>query len=501
MTILERADRLGGFIASGEVTLPGFLHDTYSSWHPLFVSGAGYGVLKDDLHRHGLAYANTDTEVCATVSPDRNDRGAVVAYRDPVRTADAFEHTEDRDAYRGILAEMDRRSSTVFGALGGELGSISTLGRLGATALGKLGPRGLDSLARDAVSSGRSLLKRRFRGWEVDALWSPWLLHAGLSPDNASGGVMIPVLAAAMHGFGLPVVVGGAANLIRAFENLFAELGVTVRTGSEVTAILLSGGRVSHVRTRQGDVPASTVLASVTPQALYGSLLPKVPKLARQRDAAATYRSGRAAVQIHLALDRPVPWADERLRRAPLVHLTDGSGSTGIACAQAEAGLLPSAPTVVVGQQTLLDPGRAPKGKATLWLQLQEAPVRPIGDAAGEINTSGGWGDPALQERYLERVLDRIERVAPGFRATVLSHKVITPLDLEAANPNAFDGDPYSGSAELDQNLLWRPFPSGARHRTAVRGLWHIGASTHPGPGLGGGSGHLAAQEVLRRKA
>ena len=73
-------------------------------------------------------------------------------------------------------------------------------------------------------------------------------------------------------------------------------------------------------------------------------------------------------------------------------------------------------------------------------------------------------------------------------------------MDLAAHNVNAVHGDPYGGSAELDQNFLWRPTPAGARHTTPVPGLWHIGASTHPGPGLGGGSGHLVAQRLLRHR-
>jgi phytoene dehydrogenase-like protein len=179
-----------------------------------------------------------------------------------------------------------------------------------------------------------------------------------------------------------------------------------------------------------------------------------------------------------------------------LVHVSNGSGSTGIACAQAEAGLLPSSPTVVVGQQCLLDPSRAPEGKATLWLQLQELPFRPHGDAAGELDVRAGW-TKELAEAYAHRVLSRVEDFAPGLRSSILGMKVISPTDLQAANRNAVDGDPYGGSAELYQNLLWRPFPAGARHRTPLDGLWHIGASTHPGPGLGAGSGYLVSEQIL----
>ena len=106
-----------------------------------------------------------------------------------------------------------------------------------------------------------------------------------------------------------------------------------------------------------------------------------------------------------------------------------------------------------------------------------------------------GWTEE-LKQGYLERVLARLEQFAPGTRATVLASDILAPTDLFAANPNAVNGDPYGGSAELFQNLLWRPFPVAAGHQTAVEGLWHIGASTHPGPGLSGGSGHLVAQKL-----
>jgi phytoene dehydrogenase-like protein len=74
---------------------------------------------------------------------------------------------------------------------------------------------------------------------------------------------------------------------------------------------------------------------------------------------------------------------------------------------------------------------------------------------------------------------------------------VFSPADLQAANVNLHQGDPYSGSLALDQNFLWRPFPASPGHATAVDRLWHIGASTHPGPGLGAGSGTLVAKQLL----
>jgi phytoene dehydrogenase-like protein len=211
------------------------------------------------------------------------------------------------------------------------------------------------------------------------------------------------------------------------------------------------------------------------------------------------YRPGKAAMQIHVALDGPVRWTDARLGEVPVVHVSNGADSTGIACSQALAGLLPAEPTIVVGQQHILDPSRVPDGKALLWLQLHEVPWTPRADSAGQLDTSAGW-DEALQAGYADRVLRRIEAFAPGLRGLVRRILAISPAGLEAVNRNAISGDAYAGSAELDQTLFWRPIADASRHRTPVPGLWQIGASTHPGAGLGGTSGHLAAQQLLARR-
>lgn len=493
--IIELSDRLGGFIDSSERTLPGFIHDTFSSWHPLFVSGGAYEVLGKELHARGLEYCNTTGPVTASVAADpaTGAHRVVIAHRDPAETSAAFKEPRDQAAYLAMLDDLGRNAGTVFGAFGAELRSFSEVAKIafGAVRRGRLAAN--ESFIRDSVMSGRNYVRSRFDGWETDQLWSPWLLHAGLGPDQATGGVMLPVMAMSMHGFGLPVVKGGASRFVAAFESLLSDNGVRIMLGAEAEEILVSGTAVTGVRTSQGSVSADTVLANVSPQALYTSLLHAPPPAAAR--AAEKYQNGRGAMQIHLALDKPVEWIDARLNTVPLVHLSNGSDSTGIACAQAEAGLLPAEPTVVVGQQYVLDPSRAPEGKATLWLQLQEVPFAPLGDAAGALDVSNGWSGE-LKAGYLERVLARLEQFAPGTRASVLASDILAPTDLALANPNAVNGDPYGGSAELFQNLLWRPFPEAAGHRTAIQGLWHIGASTHPGPGLSGGSGHLVAQKL-----
>jgi len=493
--LIERTDRLGGFIDSAERTLPGFVHDTFSSWHPLFVSGGAYEVLGRELHDRGLEYCNTEGAVTASVAADplTGTPRVAIAHRDPALTASALQTPGDEAAYLAMLDDLGTNAGTIFGAFGAELRSLKEVLRIAFGAIRRGTFKGLEAFARDAVMSGRNYLRSRFDGWETDQLWSPWLLHAGLGPDQSTGGVMLPVMALSMHTHGLPVVKGGASNFVRAFESLLRDKGVRILLDTEAQEILVDAKGVSGVQTSRGVVRARTVLANVSPQALYSRLLREPP--AGSAEAAARYQNGRGAMQIHLALDKPVAWLDPRLDAVPLVHLSNGSNSTGIACAQAEAGLLPAEPTVVVGQQCVLDPSRAPAGQATLWLQLQEVPFDPLGDAAGQFDVDGGWTQE-LKEQFMERVLARIEQFAPGMRGSVLAWDILAPTDLAAENPNAVRGDPYGGSAELFQNLLWRPFPEAANHRTPVKGLWHIGASTHPGPGLSGGSGHLVAQKL-----
>jgi phytoene dehydrogenase-like protein len=496
VALLERNAEIGGFVASGEMTVPGYVHDTYSSWHPLFVSGPVYATLGDDLARHGLGYRNTDETITASIADD----GTVsLAHRDPEATAAAFAKAEDGQAYLKALQRFGRNAE-LFGALMGSDVRGPGLVPLLARFLKTNGRRGAEEWLRDAVTSGRSFCARKFAGHEVDHLWAPWLLHAGLSPDHASGGMMIPVLAATLHGFGLPVVAGGAANLVAAFRGLFNELGVQVYTDTSAERILIDAGRATGVEAGTQRFRARrAVLASVTPTDLYGSLLSTEASSPELRTQAAAYRYGRGEMQVHVALSGPPKWRDQRLNRVPLVHISDGSASTAIACAEAEAGLLPRRPTVVVGQQFILDPARVPPGAGALWLQLQEVPFDPHGDALGQLDTTPGW-TRELAQAYAQRAVDRVAAHAPGLAEQILAMHVISPRDLYAHNVNAVAGDPYGGSSELDQSFLWRPLPDAGRHRTHIKRLWHIGASTHPGAGLGASSGHLVATTLAARQ-
>jgi phytoene dehydrogenase-like protein len=113
--LVERNAKIGGFIATEERTLPGYFHDTFSSWHPLFVTGPAYAVLGEMLHRHGLEYRNTDNWLTASVADDGR---VTLAYRDPERTVAEFTHPEDRSAYLTMLQRLRENMESIGGLLG-----------------------------------------------------------------------------------------------------------------------------------------------------------------------------------------------------------------------------------------------------------------------------------------------------------------------------------------------------------------------------------------------
>ena len=157
------------------------------------------------------------------------------------------------------------------------------------------------------------------------------------------------------------------------------------------------------------------------------------------------------------------------------------------------AGLLPAEPVLVVGQPTVYDPGRAPAGQHVLWVQVRVLPADVRGDAAGLL-APAHWD--RLKEAYADRALALLERHAPGTGAQILARHVLSPIDLERANPNLVGGDSLSGSHHLDQFFCFRPAFGYSRWRTGVKDLYMVGASTWPGAGTGAGSGFMLAREL-----
>ena len=490
--VLEREAVLGGCIRTDELTLPGFRHDTLSTAHPLFLVGPAYAALGSALHDAGLLYANTTLPTGALLPDGRHfvlstSREANLARFDAVQSGDGA-------AYAAAVEEITQQAPLVFSLLGNELWRLGTAKTLAAAAW-KEGAHGMAGFIGSMMPTARTWLEQAFSSDLPGALLAPWVLHCGLGPDAPLSALMAKVVAFTLESVGMPIVRGGNANFVHAFQRLIVDSGGEFETHADVARILVQNGRAVGVQLADGrEHRAAEVICNVTPTQLYGRLLTSDQIPSEVRIHAQKWRYGKGNMQIHLALSEAPEWSNDELARVGYLHLTGGANAVSRAVNEAERGLLPAEPTICIAQPTALDPSRAPPGRHILWIQLPECPREPVGDAAGEIEVApGGQWSVALREAYADRIVASIARHVPNLERSILARHVISPTDLERLNINLVGGDPYGGDCGLDQSFLWRQSRSLRNHETPISRLWHIGASTHPGPGLGGGSGfHMA---------
>jgi len=498
--VLERNDRIGGCLRTEEITEPGFVHDVMATTMVLFLTSPAYGALGKDLEARGLEFAHADLPT-GVLRPDGRH---VIFSKDRSRNVATFEALAPGDG-KAFARDMDRLGADapfLFALLGGALWSGATLKTVAKQGWGR-GLRGLAAWFGEALAPARGYLETNYQSEDIQALWAPWVLHCGLGPESAYSAEMVKVIGFAIELAGCPIVKGGAASLTAAFERLITDHGGKIRTGADVERVVPGpGNRAGGVRLAGGETLSakSGVICSTTPNQLYGRLTEDWPAPLPDtvKDGVARYRYGKGNMQIHYALSEPPRWkADPELGKVALLHLTPGLDGVSRASNECERGLLPAEPSVCVGQPASFDPSRAPEGKSILWLQLPEAPRFLKGDAAGEIETpaDGRWTE-AVRERYADRVEALLARHIENFGAIRLKRRAYSPADLETMNMNLVGGDPYGGFCGVDQFFLWRPFKSSVNHRTHIPGLYHIGASSHPGPGLGGGSGFLLASSL-----
>ncbi len=495
--VFEREQIAGGCIRTAEATQPGWRHDLFSMSYPLFVTAAHYPLLREPLAAAGLRFLTPKVPTAVVLPDDR----ALMFCQSRTENIAAFDAISPGDgaAYARAMGEIEANAELIFGLLGQEPRSFATL-RLIGKQLRKRGTSGTAAVAGDLLPAMRGWLEHEFRSDLVRALIAPWILHVGLGPESSLSAAMAKLILFTLEAVGNPFVEGGSDRIVTAFRRVIEDHGGRIETGIDIARITTERGVATGIESTDGRHWSArrAVVCNATPTQLYQRLLDPaaLPEdVIRRADA---YAYGRADMQIHIALDAPPRWsADPALGEVALVHLTPGLDGISRAINEAERGLLPAEATIVVGQPCATDSSRCPPGASMLWIQLQELPRKVGGDAAGLIAATpdGGWTSE-LAAAYADRILARLRRHITNLDEATVGMTILSPADLEAANINLVGGDPYSGSCSIDQFHLFRPFPGSRNHRTAIKRLWHIGASTHPGPGLGGMSGHLAAQDI-----
>jgi len=469
--LLEAKDRPGGALYSLESTLPGYVHDVGAAFFPFAQDSPAFRAL--DLAGTGMEWRGGRYE---SSHPAPDGTCASIA-RDPDLTAASF--GMDGDAWRRLARWQAVMGSRLAAAL---LAPFPGLG----PAL-RLGPANLFGLMRAGLSSAAGYSCRRFRTEAARRIIPALALHVDLGPEDFSGAALGLVLALLAAGSGFRVPVGGARAITDALLRRFEDAGGRIQLNTHVDAIVVREKRAVAVRTSGGDeIPvARAVLADVGAPALYLKMLGAENVPGWLRRSLQKFRYGWGTFKMDWALSGPVPWSAPEAREAAVVHAGDSIADLIAFTRQVRTGQLPDNPYLVIGQQWLLDPSRAPAGGHTLWAYSHAPSYLP-----------GGWSKH--KQAFADRVEERIEGLAPGFRRLIQARAVSAPADLEAMDENLVGGDLGGGSACFGQQLFFRPAFPYFRYRTPVPGVYLASASAHPGAGVHGACGFNAAQFALR---
>ena len=490
--IFEQAETPGGAVKTLELTQPGFRHDWAAMNLSLFAGSGFFKVYGEDLMGRGLEFAPA-SHCFASVFDDGKWLG-VSTGPDETRARIAAFSEKDAQTWDQLCADFPGTAEYVFALLGNPM-QMHIQGKLLAKALFRKGFSWTADLVRLLLSSPRKWLSETFESDHVQATMAAWGMHLDFAPDMAGGAVFPYLESMANQNFGMVIGKGGADTVTRALISKIEASGGEVHCGKRVSRVVREGGKATGVELEDGSLIKAkrAVVANVAPSGLM-SLLGGASGDAVFDSKMTKFSHAPGTMMIHLALDGLPDWiASQELKTFAYVHIAPSLEQMARTYQQAVAGLLPDEPVLVVGQPTVVDPSRAPDGKHVLWVQVRMVPAEILGDAAGKISDTD-WA--VVKELYADRAIEMIERHAPGLKKKIIGRTVVSPLDLEADNPNLVGGDQVAGSHHLSQNFLFRPALGHATGKTPVDGLHLTGASVWPGAGTGAGAGYILAQKL-----
>lgn len=486
--VLEAQPEVGGAVRSARDVHPDFVHDTFSSFYPL---GAASPALQSlDLESHGLRWSHAP----AVLGHPLGDGEWALLHRDREVTAHLMElqHPGDGDAWLALCGQWDRIGDQVVQGLLAPFPPV----RAGLGALRRLRSVGGLEFVQEMLTPVADVARLRFGGEAPRALLAGNAGHADIPLTSPGSGLMGVLMTMLGQTVGFPVPEGGAGMLTQALARRITSLGGEIRCEHEVTGIEVEGSRAVAVRTGDGQRfgVRRAVVADVSATALYGRLLAPDDVPTRVARGMRSFQLDPGTVKVDWALSGEVPW-DRPPSYAPgTVHLGGSVEQMSLAFHQVASQTVPAEPFVLAGQMTTSDPTRSPSGTESFWA-YSHVPQQVRSDA-GDGAITGRW-DAAECELYADRMQRQLEDLAPGFGDRVLERRVLGPHELEARDANLVGGALGGGTAQLHQQLVFRPVPGLGRAETGVGGLYLGSASAHPGGGVHGAPGRNAARAAL----
>ena len=415
VAIFEREATIGGGLRSAELTLPGFIHDRCSAIHPLGVGSPFFRSLP--LDQFGLKWIDSPAPLAHPFD------AAPAALLELSLEATSQTLIPDGAAYNQMMKPLVKHWQELTGELLAPLHIPKhplLLARFGLL----------------AIQSASGLCQRRFGGEAAKGMFAGLAAHSVMPLNKPLTSAFALILGMLGHAVGWPFPEGGSQNIATALASYFQTLGGKIYTDAAIKNI-------------DELPPARAILCDIGPRELIkvaGHRLP--PSFVRSLQR---YRYGPGAFKIDWALHSPIPWKDQNCFRAATLHL----GGTLEEIAQSEAevweGKHSKKPLVLLAQQSLFDPTRAPPGKQTAWAYCH-VPHDSTVDMTTQIEA-------------------QIERFAPGFRDCILARSSQTATDLEKYNPNNVGGDITGGVMDLFQ-LFTRPTCRLVPYSTPLKNLY-----------------------------
>ena len=439
--LFEAADTVGGGTRSAELTLPGFVHDICSSIHPLGVVSPFFKSLS--LQDYGLEWIHPELPLAHPL-----DNGtAVVSSRSLEETACGL--GLDGTAYQRVLQPLVDNGDRLFGQV------------LGPVRFPRY-PMLMAKFGSHAIRSAGGLAQALFRNEAAQAMFAGMAAHSVLPLDRMLTAAVGLMFCVTVHHGGWPLARGGSQQIANAMASYLRSLGGQIETGRRVN--------------RLADLPpARAVLFDVAPRQLSEIVGESLPSSYRRK--LERFRHGPGVFKIDWALDGPIPWRADPCKRAGTVHV---GGTLEEISAAEEApwrGKHAERPLVLVAQQSLFDPDRAPLGKQTGWAYCHV----PHGSTFD----------------MTDRIEAQLERFAPGFRDLILARHVMKPTDFHSYNANYVGGDITGGVMDLRQ-FIARPVLRWTPYLTPTSNIFLCSSSTPPGAGVHGMCGYHAAQAAFR---
>jgi phytoene dehydrogenase-like protein len=294
----------------------------------------------------------------------------------------------------------------------------------------------------------------------------------------------------AFRAWGIPK--GGTGGVSNAIGSAARALGAEIRTEAPVARVTVKGGRATGVVLEDGEeIEASSILSSLDSRLTFLGLLEGGTLDPSFEEEVRRFKFRGSSGKVNLAVDRLpdfscLPGEGEHLRGA--ISFSPSIDEMEQAYDDAKYGRFSRKPYIDMIIPTLVDPSMAPPGKHVISCFVQYAPYKLSPGL-------GTWDDQ--REAFGDAVIDRIAEFAPNIREVILHRNIQTPLDIERTT-GLSEGNIFQGELSLEQLFFNRPVPSYARFRTPIQGLWLCGSATHPGGGIMGANGRIAALEVLK---